>query len=116
MVTERVSPGLNVTKLFSSPLTLWKNKLECLYLASLITSSLLKDKLQPIALNTRGLYYKYIAKVNDDSRVAKLMLQVMVSLKIVILMTLEVSFKLLDNIYSTGITHDDNHMMTIIYL
>jgi hypothetical protein len=31
-------------------------------------------------------------------------------------MTLEVSFTLPENIYSTGITHDDHHMMIIIYL
>ncbi len=61
-------------------------------------------------------YYRYIANVNDDSRVAKLMLQVMVSLKIVILMTLEVSFTLPKNNYSTGVILDDNYMMTIIYL
>ncbi len=44
--------------------------------------------------------------------------QLGVSLMIIILITLEVSFMilelsiiLLENIYSTGVTHDDQHMM-----
>ncbi len=37
-------------------------------------------------------------------------LQVVASPMIIILTTLEVSFVLLDNIYSTGITHDDHHL------
>ncbi len=44
------------------------------------------------------------------------MLQVVVSPTIVILMTLLVSFMLLANIYSRGITHDDHPVMIIIYL
>jgi hypothetical protein len=36
-------------------------------------------------------------------------LKVVASPRIVILTTLEVSFTLLENIYSTGITHDDCH-------
>ncbi len=47
----------------------------------------------------------HITIVNDDSIVIRMMLQVVVSPTIGILMTLEVSFMLLDNIYSTGITH-----------
>ncbi len=38
------------------------------------------------------------------------MLQVVASPMILITMTLEVSFMLLENIYSTGITHDDRHL------
>jgi hypothetical protein len=38
------------------------------------------------------------------------MLQVVVSLMIIILTTLEVSFMLLDNIHCTGIAHDDHHL------
>ncbi len=57
-----------------------------------------------------GLYYKNITIVNDTSEVVKMMLQDVVSPAIVILMTLEVSFILLDNIFSTGITHDDRHL------
>jgi hypothetical protein len=61
-----------------------------------------------------GLYNKHITIVNDDSRVVgKLMLQIVASLMIVIVMILEVSFMflessvmLLENIFSTGITHD----------
>jgi hypothetical protein len=37
-------------------------------------------------------------------------LQVVVSQTIVILATLGVSFMLLANIYSRGVTHDDRHM------
>jgi hypothetical protein len=62
---------------------------------------------------TCGLYYKHITIVNDDSI---MMLQVVASPMIVILMTLEVSFMLLVNIYNRGITHDDCHVTVIIYL
>jgi hypothetical protein len=40
----------------------------------------------------------------------EVMLQVVASPTIVILMTLEVSFMLLENIYSTRVTHDDCHL------
>ncbi len=43
-------------------------------------------------------------------------LQVVASPMIVILMTLEVSFMLLANIYSRGVTHDDHHVTIVIYL
>ncbi len=43
-----------------------------------------------------SLYYKHITIVND-SRVVKMTLQIVVSPTIVILMTLEVSFMLLEN-------------------
>jgi len=62
---------------------------------------------------TSGLYYKQITIVNDNSI---MMLQVVVSHMIVILTTLEVSFMLLANIYSSGVTHDDRHVMIITYL
>ncbi len=62
---------------------------------------------------TSGLYYKHITIVNDNS---VMMLQVVASHTIVILITLEVSFMLLANIYSSGITHDDRHVMIIKYL
>jgi hypothetical protein len=42
--------------------------------------------------------------------------QVVASPTIVILMTLEVSFMLLANIYSRSISHDDRHVMIVIYL
>ena len=38
---------------------------------------------------------------------SEVMLQVVASPTVVILMTLEVSFMLLEHIYSTGITHDN---------
>ncbi len=38
------------------------------------------------------------------------MLQVVASPTIIILMTLGVLFMLLENIYSTGVTHDDRHL------
>ncbi len=41
---------------------------------------------------------------------SEVMLQVVASPTIVILMTLEVSFMLQENIYSTGVTHDDCHL------
>ncbi len=56
-----------------------------------------------------SLYYKHIAIVNDHSRVVRMMLQVVASPTIVIPMTLDMPFMLLENIYSTGITHDDFH-------
>ena len=43
-------------------------------------------------------------------------LQVVASPTIIILTTLEVSFMLLANIYSRGITHDDRHVTIVIYL
>jgi hypothetical protein len=55
-----------------------------------------------------GLYYKHITIVNDDSRVIWMMLQVVATTTIVILTTLEVSFMLLENIYSTSVTYDCN--------
>jgi hypothetical protein len=65
--------------------------------------------------NTRKYYYKHFTIVNDNSRVVKMMLQIVASPMIIILMTLQVSFMLLVNIYSTGITHDNRHI-TIVYL
>ncbi len=62
------------------------------------------------------LNYKHITIVNDNSRVIRIELQVLASTTIVILTTLEVSFTLLENIYSTDITHDDSYMMIVIYL
>ncbi len=44
------------------------------------------------------------------------MLQVVASPTIVIMMTLGVSFMLLANIYSRGVTHDDRHVTIVIYL
>jgi hypothetical protein len=40
----------------------------------------------------------------------EVILQVVASPMIVILMTLEVSYMLQENIYSTGVTHDDCHL------
>ena len=57
-----------------------------------------------------SLYYKHIIIVNDDSI---MMLQVVASLMIVILMTLEMSFMLLANIYSRGVTHDDRNICIV---
>ncbi len=60
-----------------------------------------------------GLYYKHITIVNDNSI---MMLQAVVSPTIIILMTLKMSFMFLANIYSRGVTHDDRHVMIVIYL
>jgi hypothetical protein len=49
----------------------------------------------------------------------RMMLQLVASPLIVILMTLEVSFMafmVIENIYSSGVTHDDHHMTIVIYL
>ncbi len=66
---------------------------------------------------TGGLYYNNITIINDTSRVIRMMLQLGVSLRNITLMTTEVSFKLLvsssmllENIYSSGVTHDDHHL------
>jgi hypothetical protein len=45
-----------------------------------------------------------------------MMLQVVASPTVIILMTLEVSFMLLEEIHSTGVTHDDRHVTVIINL
>ena len=51
--------------------------------------------------------------LNDNSIMT---LQVVASPMIVILMTLEVSFILLANIYVTGIPQGEHHVMIVIYL
>jgi hypothetical protein len=54
--------------------------------------------------------------VNDDPRFIIMMLQVVASPTSINLMTLEVSFTLLENIYGIGITDGGHHMMIVIYL
>jgi hypothetical protein len=54
-----------------------------------------------------GLYYKHKMIVNDDSVVIRMTLQVVASPTIIILTVLEVSVTLLQNIYSTVVTHDN---------
>ncbi len=44
---------------------------------------------------TSGLYYKHITIINDDSRVIRIMLQVVVSPVIIILMTLEAPIRVI---------------------
>jgi hypothetical protein len=44
-----------------------------------------------------------------------MMLQVVASPMTLILTTLEVSFMLPENIYGTGITHDDRHMTVVTF-
>ncbi len=60
-----------------------------------------------------GLYYKHITIGNDNSIMT---FQVVASPTIIILITLEVSFMLLTNFHSRGVTHDDRHVMIVIYL
>ncbi len=70
---------------------------------------------------TCGLYHKHVMLVNDDSRVVRMMLQVVLTPTIIILMTLEVPMIVilmtleapvivilmnLENIYSTAITYN----------
>ncbi len=45
-----------------------------------------------------------------------MMLQVVASPMVIILTDIEVSFTLLENIYSKGVTRDDRHMIIVIYL
>jgi hypothetical protein len=63
-------------------------------------------------IDTCGLYYKNITIVNDTSRVIRVTIvsDTPLSPMIVILMTLEALFMLLEHIYSTGVTHDDRHL------
>ncbi len=63
---------------------------------------------------SRGLYYKNIVIVNDISRTIRMTTQLGALHMIFILTTLELSFMLpespimlLENIYSTGVTHDN---------
>jgi hypothetical protein len=71
------------------------------------------------SFDTSGLYYNNITIVNDTSRVTiewhhnlehHLLLSIM--LLELSIMLLESSIMLLENIFSTGITHDDYHMIT----
>ncbi len=54
-----------------------------------------------------------ITIVNDDSRVIRMTILVLVSPTIIILTTLELLFMLLENIYHTGITHDDCNIFIV---
>ncbi len=67
-----------------------------------------------IHLTTSGLYYKHITTINDDSRVVRMMLQVVESHTITILTALGVSFMLLENIYCTIITYN-RHLQSLKY-
>jgi hypothetical protein len=69
-----------------------------------------------MAFRAWGLYYKNIKIANDNSRVVRMILQIVASPRIVIWATLEVSFTILENIYNRGITHDDCHMTIKIFL
>jgi hypothetical protein len=53
------------------------------------------------------MHHKNITIVNELSEVT---LQVVASPMIIILMTPKVPFMLLDNIYSTGVTHNGGHL------
>jgi hypothetical protein len=57
-------------------------------------------------MDTSGLYCKH----NDDSRIIRMAFQVVASPTIIELTTLEVSLMLLENIYSTSITHHDGNI------
>ncbi len=52
--------------------------------------------------------------VNDDPRVIRMMLLVVVSPMIIILTTREVSYMVLENIYSTGVTYN-HHLWSSKY-
>ncbi len=59
-----------------------------------------------------SFYYEHITIVND-SRVVRMTLQVVVSPITVILMAIEVSLMLLENIYITSITHEDYYIFIV---
>jgi hypothetical protein len=59
--------------------------------------------------DTCGLDYKNMTIVNDDcTTIWSITLESSIIL-------LELSIMLLENIYSTGVTHDDRHLQSIIY-
>ncbi len=66
-----------------------------------------------------GLYYKYVTIMNADSRVVRMTFQVVASPTIIIVMTIEVSYVLLENINSTGVTPDNRKIFiapaTLVY-
>jgi hypothetical protein len=64
-----------------------------------------------------GLYFIHITIVNYNSWVIRMTLQVVAYPypMIIILMTLEVLFTLLENILNTRVTPDDCHMTIVIY-
>ncbi len=70
-----------------------------------------------------GLYYKNITSVNDTFRPVSEWhnnlehhLQSSVTLLESSIMLQESSIKLLDNIHSAGVSHDDHHMMIVMCL
>jgi hypothetical protein len=67
--------------------------------------------IDPKTLNC-GLYYKPITTINDDYSHQYDAPRWGITYHI-ILMTLEVSFMLLDNIYSTGLTHDCQNIFMV---
>ncbi len=73
----------------------------------------LRHELQFVNNPTCGLYYIHLTIINDDSLMT---LQVVASPMSAILTTLEMSFMLLANIYSRCVTHEDRHVMIVIYL
>jgi hypothetical protein len=58
------------------------------------------------------MYYRHITIVNDNCRVIRMTLQDVALLAII--MTIELSFMLLENINSTGITNDCHSHIFII--
>ncbi len=62
-----------------------------------------------------GQYYKQLMIVINDPRVIRTTPQIVASPMIAVLMTLVVSFTLLENIYSTNVTHNSCHMTIVIY-
>jgi hypothetical protein len=77
-----------------------------------LVTSVFKIHFSSFRYEFRSLYYKHITIINDNTKVVRMMLQVLASPTIIILttleaptiiilITLEVSFMLLDNIYST---------------
>jgi hypothetical protein len=76
------------------------------------SSSIIVDS-RSVIIDSRSIIVDF-SSINDISRVIRMMPQLGAALMIVILTTLEMSFMLLastimllENIYSTGVTHDD---------
>jgi hypothetical protein len=66
-------------------------------------------------LKTCGLYCKNITITNETSGVVRVMIvtfHVVLAPTVVILRTLKVSFILLENIYSAGVTNNDCHLQS----
>jgi len=106
------SSGLDKTHCLEQTITLAYNGVRTLQIRNVFMAQAPRFIIYRVRVSC-GLYNKHITIVNDDSVMT---LQVVASPTIVILTTLEVSFMLLANIYSRGVTRDDRRVTIVIYL